>query len=323
MLISIIIPAYNAEQTIEKCLDAILIQVQDMDYEIIIVDDGSTDRTKDKVINYNNNNIIYLWQENSKQSVARNNGLKHASGKYVFFFDADDIIDHYMIPKMIGQIERSNTDLVICGIKKIFTNNASIQKEINELFSALETSPYPCEAFLAEGKELDAGLWNKVFKRSIINKNNIFFENGNFFEDSLFVLNYLLSIKNGISFIHEPLYFLFKRGGSTTTQYNNDIIRYATHYLAKAECACHKKNIFLSTKTKNAFLLRLYIHVFHHHVKYSPSWGQDEVSLLKSAFNITTITCFLNNLPLKYKVSSIVMFFFPRGYSYIYNVLMK
>ncbi|AFI91094.1 glycosyltransferase family 2 protein [Pectobacterium parmentieri] len=323
MLISIIIPAFNAEKTIGKCLDSILRQVDGVNYEIIVIDDGSTDKTKEVIFKYQNGcNIVYLWQSNSKQSIARNHGLEHAKGEYIFFFDADDIVENGMIPKMIHHIKDTESDLVVCGIKKIFIDNHGNKHEVDEVYSGLEKTESPIESFLTSGKEMDAGLWNKIFKRRIISDHNIMFDNGNFFEDNLFVLKYLLSINGNICFIHEPLYLLYKRAGSTTTAYNKDIISYAKDYLNKVKESCNIEG-GLSESCENAFLLRLYIHIFHHHVKYSPAWGVREMLSLKSFFNINIKTVFFNSLPTKYKIAAFMVLIFPRGYSFVYKKMMS
>ncbi|WP_047710163.1 glycosyltransferase family 2 protein [Pectobacterium atrosepticum] len=322
MLISIIIPAFNAEKTIEKSLNSILTQVRDIDYEIIIVDDGSTDATKEIILPYCASfNVIYLWQVNSKQSVARNHGLKYAKGEYVFFFDADDVVENSMIKKMIHKIKITKSDLVICGIRKIFIDANGHKREVDELHSSLENADYPIESFLVSGKEMDAGLWNKIFKRKVIIDFNLSFENGNFFEDSLFVMKYLLAMTGDIYFIPEPLYSLYKRKGTTTTEYNEDIISYAKDYLNKVNISCNE-NGGLNGSCEKSFLLRLYLHVFHHHIKYAPVWNVKKMQYLKETFNINSEIVFFNDLSIKYKLAALAVLISPRGYSFIYKKMM-
>lgn len=116
--LSIIIPAYNAENFLPKCLDSCLCQdIIANEYEIIVVDDGSTDRTRQIVDNYQkaNANIQYIFQENAKQGAARNNGLSKAQGEYVWFVDADDWITDNCISDILGRMDGQNLTGLLVG----------------------------------------------------------------------------------------------------------------------------------------------------------------------------------------------------------------
>src|SRR5690349_1993835 len=97
-IVSVIVPAYNASRTLGETIESVLAQ-SFSNLELIIVDDGSTDRTQDVVSEYEHRDerIIYVWQINSGVSVARNKGIEIAKGKYISIIDADDLWDEYKL----------------------------------------------------------------------------------------------------------------------------------------------------------------------------------------------------------------------------------
>ena len=116
--ISIIVPIYNVEKYLRKCIDSILNQSYD-NLQIILVDDGSPDNCPKICDEYLNkdNRIQVIHKSNGGLSSARNAGIKVANGKYIAFIDSDDYIELNMIEKLVNAIEKSNADLCICGIR--------------------------------------------------------------------------------------------------------------------------------------------------------------------------------------------------------------
>lgn len=117
MMVSVVIPVYNAEKTVSKCLDSIL-QQSYHEYEVVIIDDGSTDGTADICLDYCNRyqgRIRYNKQKNSGPSAARNLGIRNSKGKYIAFVDSDDTVDAEMIGTMLAFAEKHNAEMVICS----------------------------------------------------------------------------------------------------------------------------------------------------------------------------------------------------------------
>lgn len=135
-LISVIIPMYNAERYIERCIASIIQQTY-KNIEIIIIDDGSQDNSKQivhQLINkYNINIIKYFWQKNKGVSAARNYGLQQANGDYLTFVDADDWIAPEMYNSMLQLIQQNNADLVICGRIRVIEDKEIHYKSTNIL----------------------------------------------------------------------------------------------------------------------------------------------------------------------------------------------
>lgn len=126
-MISIIVPIYNAERYLKRCINSILNQSY-TDLEIILVDDGSTDQSLDicKYYMHNDTRIKLIQQENSGVAAARNAGLRIAKGEYITFVDSDDYIERNMYEKMIGIVNQYHCDIVMCDCVKEFDNYTEI-----------------------------------------------------------------------------------------------------------------------------------------------------------------------------------------------------
>lgn len=320
IVLSIIIPMYNAQKTIIKCIDSIENQITDFQFEIIIVDDGSTDNSvailEDCRLKYDN--IFLLRQKNLKQSVARNNGLGHAKGKYVMFFDCDDIIEPNMLNKMINIMQKGN-DFTMCGIRKIFDNDEVIIENKTRLSKSKDKKQLISD-YLTKNKELDTGLWNKVFKLKIIKENNLFFDNGDFFEDSLFVFKYLYFCNfNKIEIIENTFYNLFKRNGkSTTTVFNSKIDFWADQYISKVESFFEDYSFDISQNALSSFEARVKLHVVHHHIKYDPLWNANIQRKKLSFLNFNSILRTSSYLDMNYWMACVIARYFPNIYMLLY-----
>lgn len=184
--ISIIVPVYNTEKYLRRCLDSIVAQTY-KDYECILVDDGSTDDSGMICDKYaaKDNRFKAIHKENGGTSSARNVGLENVNGKYICFCDADDYVDNKWLNDFILYIQ--DCDLVVSGFKKY--HNGKIQNKIYPYYNVKE--PDLLWAIL----EIDgtAGfLWNKCFKTEIIKKRNIRFnEKYKLWEDEEFISRYM------------------------------------------------------------------------------------------------------------------------------------
>lgn len=200
-LISVIVPAYNAERTINRCIDSILSQTY-KNIEIIIINDGSKDETENKCKKYlQNEKIKYIKIENSGVSNARNIGIENATGKYIVFVDSDDYLENIMIEELYKNIN-DGIDLVICG-KNLVTTEGIIQENID-----IDNNIFTKEDFIKiyKSKILNPP-YCKLYKAEIINKYNIKFDKTiSIGEDLLFNILYLKNIGQNIIVIKENLY---------------------------------------------------------------------------------------------------------------------
>lgn len=196
--LSVIIPAYNAENTIERCVRSIL-NHNEVDLEIIIINDGSTDQTKEicEKLQRENDRIHLVTIENGGVSHARNIGLKYAQGQYIQFVDADDYIDSNMCSVMLNSAEENRAQLVMCGFERIFYRDGKIWTRnfiscSNRILNMNEFEDSFPELMI---KGYMNPPWNKLYAREIIDMANGFPEDISLGEDLIFTLNIMNRVK--------------------------------------------------------------------------------------------------------------------------------
>lgn len=218
MKLSIIIAAYNSEKYISKCLDSIVNQ-SIREKEIIIVNDGSTDQTREIIERYSKNyNFIHVInQDNSGQGVARNKALTMAKGKYITFVDSDDFISYdYSYEKLINECEENELDILIFKYNIIKNNKKISTSNIGE--NKIYSDDNIIRKFLTTD-EIEGFCWNKIFNRKVIIEKNIKFLEEQKFEDIPFVVEAILNAKN-IKFFDEDIYNYILHDESTTGNIN-------------------------------------------------------------------------------------------------------
>lgn len=200
MKVSVIVPVYNTEKYLEKCLESIVNQTY-KDIEIIIINDGSTDNSS-KIINKyvdKYSNIVYKEITNHGQGYARNLGIKLSSGDYIMFLDSDDYVDVDIISKMINKI--GTCDVVVCDIYKVIGNELVNFKNYYNYFkdniNLMLSHPGPVA---------------KLYKKEVI-KNVSFLENV-YYEDLSFTPVISLNV-NKVCYINEYLYYYVIHANST------------------------------------------------------------------------------------------------------------
>lgn len=210
-VLSIIVPAHNAEKHLTTCIESILDQTY-TDFELIIVNDGSTDGSE-KICNdlmSTDDRIITINQENLGVSAARNAGLDAAAGTYIGFVDADDTIDPDMYELLISNAINHNVDIAICGIRRIATKKISIFGGTNQI-NILNRGEGVSKFF---EKKIQGSVYEKIFKSELINQ--IRFE-GKHYEDVLFTFQALCKSKK-TAFIDIPKYNYFSHENSVSKQ---------------------------------------------------------------------------------------------------------
>lgn len=223
--VSIIIPVYNNEKFLEKCLTSVLNQTL-KDIEIIIINDGSTDGSLAILENYQNMNpnIILVNQPNAGQAVAINRALDLACGEYVAFVDADDYVEPHMMETLYQEAKANNLDLVICNFSKVDTQGKLLSYHDHSNFEhkILERNQVIRE-FLLNRKELVEGFsWNKLIKLSLFKDFNIRYPNIKY-EDIPTIFSILTKI-NRCKYINDNLYYYVQHAGSITNTKNKENI---------------------------------------------------------------------------------------------------
>ena len=207
--LSIVVPVYNGEKYLAKCLDTIINQTY-KNIEIIVVDDGSTDGSKEIINSYMeiDSRIIAFFNENKGVSSARNLGIKNSSGDYITFVDSDDWLDLNLYNEAIEKIEENNCDILLYSYTKEFNSSHKINEVLpfkseeilnkNRIYNDLILNLISYED---ETKESIMGaIWRCVFKSDLIKANNIYFDTDmHYAEDLIFCLN---TFKIVIQFIY-------------------------------------------------------------------------------------------------------------------------
>jgi glycosyltransferase involved in cell wall biosynthesis len=207
--ISVIIPIYNAQDRIEKLISSIANQTY-KDYEIILVDDCSTDNSYQickNIIEHIGNAKLFKLEHNSGVSVARNFGIKESVGKYIAFIDADDEVDIEYLAKLVSAMDEYLADLVCCKhLDCPYRKIDKIDKPTNIGKSKLLNQSQAVE-YLFNNLGIQPVVWGKLFKRELIDKGKLTFnEDIGISEDIMFVFNYICYIKECV-LLDEPLYY--------------------------------------------------------------------------------------------------------------------
>lgn len=213
-LISVIVPIYNTDKYLSKCLESICGQSY-FNLEIILVNDGSTDKSGEICQEYALRNERFLYIEKEKNeglSLARNEGLDVATGKYVSFIDSDDFIHPNFIEILYDACLTNLVELSTCGM--VMVN----EKEKQELFTLDSVHKWSSEEAIGRlliWDKLDGSVCDKLFKRDLFE--NLRFVPGRISEDLPVTINILCKVSH-IVHVGEPLYFYFQRTTSITNQ---------------------------------------------------------------------------------------------------------
>ena len=210
--VSVIIPFFNAEAYLNKCLKSLSDQDIKEPFEVLMINDCSRDNSLKIIENFNTLNIkIFSLKKNSGPSVARNKGIEEANGEYVFFLDADDYISKETLNTLFTKAKTKNLDLIFCDKKRI---EGSLNKREN-IYSYSSNIDFTETTIIEEIKRRVTdpnhllgviGCHGKLIKHSILLENNIKFEERlRFMEDEIFMID-ILGCSNKVSYIRKQLY---------------------------------------------------------------------------------------------------------------------
>lgn len=218
--VSVIVPVYNVENYIEKCLDSLAKQTL-KEIEILIINDGSPDNSQKIIDKYvkKYKNMKSFTKENGGLSDARNYGIERASGEYIAFVDSDDYVTHDMYEKMYVKAKSGDFDMVVCDLNYIYPDKiipaySNIKNDTTDIKNTM-LNIYPA-------------AWNKIFKKELFGE-KIKFKKDVWFEDVEFIYRLLPSIKN-IGVVHEHFNQYVQREGSITNTINRKVYHYIDNW---------------------------------------------------------------------------------------------
>lgn len=241
--ISIIIPVYNAEKYIDKCIDSIVKQKENV--EIICINDGSTDKSLNILNKYKKeHNIKIINKKNEGQGLARNEGIKLSSGKYIMFLDSDDYMVENSIKKILNNI--NDNDLFIGTYIRKYPKSEE-QNNIEETESNSLEDLYT--KLIDINNNVSVSSCDKVYKRSIIEKYNINFLSEREFlsEDIIFNLDYIKRCQKYI-IKNIPIFNYVQHQNSFSHRYQNDLIKKFNNILEKFSLLESKYDVYIKNR---------------------------------------------------------------------------
>ncbi len=203
--ISVIIPAYNAEKTLRRCLDSVFASDFLDSMEVILVNDGSKDGTLEVAEEYKKHpNFVLIDQPNGGVARARWAGISASRGEYLGFVDADDYIAPDMMSKMYGRAVETRAEIVVCGVERF---NEEGRFPFLKFPAICESGMEALERLVL--KTRNGHLWNKIYKREIITEENLKKTEGIRFREDMLLL--ILSIVNAkkVVYLEEKFYFYY------------------------------------------------------------------------------------------------------------------
>jgi len=218
-LISVIIPLYNSEKFIGKCINSLLGQTYD-NCEIIVVDDGSTDNSLEVAQSYAQKDArvrVFSGKKYSGVSAVRNVGLKNAKGEYVCFVDSDDYVSKYFLESLITSVKDTGADISCVGVARV---GESQKKKLDKPFNA---NAYECITYnkveamelLFTGRKIRMNIWNKIFhKKFFTGENNIVYNENVYHGEDVEFLYDVFSKAQKVAFVPNKYYAYTRRKGS-------------------------------------------------------------------------------------------------------------
>lgn len=217
--LSIIVPAYNVVDTLESCIVSIM-ESSYQDFEVLLVDDGSTDGTSVlcNQLAERYNKIKVFHTENHGLSMARNLGIENALGEWITFVDSDDLVAPNMYELLVKETDE-DVQLVCCRYVKCKRENVALVQRSGEV--SVRIGEQIAEKILCGGYA--PYVWNKLFRRRILEENGIWFKPGLIMEDQFFIADYLRVCHKAV-FCDEALYYYIDSPGSITNTFRENRI---------------------------------------------------------------------------------------------------
>lgn len=236
--VSIIVPVYNVEKYLYRCMDSLINQTLE-DIEIIAINDGSTDSSLEILQEYEKRDkrVLIINKENTGVSDSRNTGIDKSTGDYILFVDSDDWIELDMVNQLYHKAEKNHSDIVMCSYIREFSNHSKEKKfnlgqevvyekeDVKELNRKI-IGPIDEELRTGEGLDSLGTIWGKLYKGDLIRNSSCRFidlKKIGSAEDTLFNI-YIFKDTNRVTFLNNPLYHYWRGNDkSLTSKYNPDL----------------------------------------------------------------------------------------------------
>ena len=313
-MISIILPVFNSEKYIKRCLDSLVNQTY-KDLEIIIINDGSTDNTLKICKGYNDDRIKIINKKCKNISLVRNVGLDIFKGDYVYFIDSDDYIEKDTIEYLYNLCESNNVSMATTKCLDIYNYDFKVKND-KEKITLLSSEDYMKRVLLSTNREV--AIWNKLIKRDVI-KDLRFYDR--IITDILFTYRVVLNVDKVI-FSNQIKYFYFNHGNSYSHSKNDNYDRIKDMYRAYLERYNDIKKIYPKMIENEASILwlipRRYLSSNKDIIKYLNKNGA--VKLFNKLFSFKVLKC---NLGFKEKIKIVLFRISPKLHNMVMHNYIK
>lgn len=223
-LVSIVVPIYNMEQYLDRCLESVVNQTYER-LEILLVDDGSTDSSSTVCDRWAaaDSRITVIHKQNGGLGMARNTGLDHASGDYIFFLDSDDYVDTTLVEKCIRSVCKHNAEIVLFGRYNVYENGTvtlGTVKAGRQLYRGSEIQTEILPSLFTYELGFGVSAWSRMYSVKFLKNNALRFvsEREIISEDAFFSLP-LFAAASAVSIVPESLYYYCRRDSSLSRRY--------------------------------------------------------------------------------------------------------
>ena len=315
--VSVILPVYNTAQYLAFSIDSILQQTFS-DFELIIVDDGSTDNSGTIAENYRikDNRITVIHTENRGLSSARNIGLANSSGKYISFVDSDDFIDIKFLEILVKELEENESDIAVVKYKEVYDHILINSQPNNYNTNTVTKNDYLLGIYTTNSINYIVS-WNKLYKRHLFN--DVLFPLGKLHEDE-FTTYKLVLCSDKITIIDVPLYYYFTNlNGITKSKYSIkrlDIIEALEERISYFKLLNNPKLVTLAEENYYRTLLKTY-----YLVKQNIANEKDCLVMLRYKIKNMNKSLNSNKFSFKFNVIRVISYVLPyfSGYLLIHH----
>lgn len=315
LLLSIIIPIYNQENYIIKCLNSIQKQIKkDTPVEILIIDDGSIDGSKEKIRSFLEDfHFHYVYQDNQGVSAARNHGIKLSKGKYITFVDSDDYLNDNYISNILKNL--NNDTELLCFNFKEFSDTVKEYTSLHLKNEKVLVNPGDgLKGYLQFRYQewIRPYVWNKIYKRKTIVENDLVFDtNKKIGEDTLFNAAYIEYVQS-IDTISDDLYYHLVHSDSAIHRYHSDFVKESIQYYDSFIKIAKSVGYNLNMHDLEAFYISRWFGCINNEAKsdsISDGWYNLKMFLNHSSFINNRKSIRFYSLPNKIKVYYLLMSF--------------
>jgi glycosyltransferase involved in cell wall biosynthesis len=287
--LSFIVPCYNSEKFICKCLDSLYNQdIPETNYEIICVNECSPDSTRDIILEYQkqHQNLVLIDHEvNKMQGATRNTGLRAARGKYIWFVDPDDFIEFNCLNLLLTELETNDLDILNFDFYNYFEDGTTIPVSISETTNVVTGLAWLNS--LTKNFDENASPWRKIFRTKLLIDNNFFFPARRYEDQGFSLFSACMSQK--LKHLNRYVYFYLQNFTSTINERLT-----AINYISAIECGADYLEFLNKIQATDP--------VFAERIKMSGFWkidfGSKEIPYFASVFRKRLIKCIMPHLEL-------------------------